>query len=106
VAQFYGAAYAPAAGPLRILAWALPLMLVWEVLRAAALALRREAAAGRVAVRALLLEALAGGDAGSRAGCHRRGRWRSWPCAWRASPAWHSCLRAASRRERRAFRSA
>jgi O-antigen/teichoic acid export membrane protein len=59
VAQFYGAAYAPAAGPLRILAWALPLMLVWEVLRAAALALRREAAAGRVAVRALLLEALA-----------------------------------------------
>jgi len=34
-------------------------MLMWEVVRAAALALRREAAAGRVAVRALLLEALA-----------------------------------------------
>jgi hypothetical protein len=36
-------------------------MLVWEVLRAAALALRREVAVGRVAVRALLLEALAVG---------------------------------------------
>jgi O-antigen/teichoic acid export membrane protein len=59
VAHLYGPAYAAAAGPLRVLAWALPLMLVWEVLRAAALALRREAAAGRVAVRALLLEALA-----------------------------------------------
>ena len=59
VTQFYGPAYAPAAGPLRVLAWALPLMLMWEVVRAAALALRREAAAGRVAVRALLLEALA-----------------------------------------------
>ena len=59
VTQFYGPDYAPAAGPLRVLAWALPLMLMWEVVRAAALALRREAAAGRVAVRALLLEALA-----------------------------------------------
>jgi O-antigen/teichoic acid export membrane protein len=59
VARFYGPAYDPAAGPLRVLAWALPLMLVWEVLRAAALALRREAAVGRVAVCALLAEALA-----------------------------------------------
>jgi O-antigen/teichoic acid export membrane protein len=58
VRLLYGAAFAPAAASLRVLAWALPAMFAWEALRAGVIALRLEATAARAAVASAVVAAL------------------------------------------------